>query len=207
MLARALGIPDAERTATGGTWQRGHASLEHAQYYLRAQRSLEQAAFFMGQRERPETAKRRRRVLTEFLEWADTVPEPFAPSPLSCTAADFLQFMGEKWHQLHHGLTIDPNTGASWACPGYVEHAASQFATALRELGVKDCDNPALSVPVANYLKGYRRWMYSLGYKESSAVPVRWENIEAILADVDDQLVGKGGEHMSKVKIAMLCRP
>ena len=48
--------------------------------------------------------------------------------------------------------------------------------------------------------------MYSLGYKESSAVPVRWETVEAILVDVDDQLTGRGREQLSKVKIALLCR-
>lgn len=199
LLNDALGVPPGPAPADPG----GAANEAHALLFLRTQAACQAAAAFTRRAEQPGTLLRRRGVAQEFLEWSATVVAGFQPSLVQCTAVQLLTFLHEAWHPRHQGATLDPATGVRWASPGYLSHAVSQLATAMRESGMPDADNPGLSYVVGRYLRGYRQSMYQLGYRESSAVPVAWDDLLQVLRHLDARMEG---QPLGSVERAVLAR-
>eukprot|EP00873_Tetraselmis_striata_P029712 jgi/Tetstr1/449976/TSEL_037029.t1 len=75
--------------------------------------------------------------------------------------------------------------GSQPASPGYLRHAVSQLATALRELGVPKHANPVYAVSVVKYMGGYKRALVELGYVESGAVPLDYTTLAELVQFMD----------------------
>eukprot|EP00873_Tetraselmis_striata_P024108 jgi/Tetstr1/444372/TSEL_032263.t1 len=75
--------------------------------------------------------------------------------------------------------------GSRPASPGYLRHAVSQLATALRELGVPKHANPVYAVSVVKYMAGYKRALVELGYGESGAVPLDYATLAELVQFMD----------------------
>eukprot|EP00873_Tetraselmis_striata_P016983 jgi/Tetstr1/437247/TSEL_025977.t1 len=75
--------------------------------------------------------------------------------------------------------------GSRPASPGYLRHAVSQLATALRELGVPKHANPVYAVSVVKYMGGYKRALVELGYVESGAVPLDYATLAELVQFMD----------------------
>eukprot|EP00873_Tetraselmis_striata_P013686 jgi/Tetstr1/433950/TSEL_023127.t1 len=155
------------------------------QYALRSAAALTSAARVASRCERPVTTQRRRGILREIEAWASNrVPPPLTPTPETCTEWDVLIFFAEYWHRHHHGRKL-MRDGSRPASPGYLRHAVSQLATALRELGVPKHANPVYAVSVVKYMGGYKRALVELGYVESGAVPLDYATLAELVLFMD----------------------
>lgn len=178
------------------------------EYIGRASRALASAAAISTHREGARTTARRHQVLGEYLNWAAAVPPPFTPTLLTSRGYDVLTFFEDSWHVTHVGRFIHPVTGKAMASPGYLEGAVSSLATAFRELGISDDRNAALSRVVSNYVKGYERLMFELGYKVFGAVPLNRATLDEFALYMVD-IIGTAqadASVSSVIRVAMLYR-
>lgn len=181
--------------AAGGAALRGGSVLEPVSgldggagsasggYEALAAAALARAAEVASHRERAGTTRRRHRALMELAEWCLTVPR--RPEPEDCTPEEILVYLEGAWHVRHKGLYRHPATGEALASPGYLVGAVSALRTGLRRMGVADDDNPTNAQMVLDYVEGYERKLFELGYRVSGAVPASLPELLAVLEYLD----------------------
>ena len=156
--------------------------------------SLTQAAAVISRSTEDATVSRRLALGQELTQFLEALPADYPHSLLTARPEELLVFMQGSFIHKHGGTQL-PGQPELVASPQGVSCALSHLSTLFESLGRRGpydpssgTGNPCDSSEIKRYKQGYSRDLWRAGYQETSAVPLDFQKLEAVLLDLRGQL-------------------